>query len=181
MIIRFINTIGDATINISLAYYEAFVFTFASLLNIFNFHNYTSKTMEILVKQIYRTSIMVIPKFLAIAFFFGSLLIGLVIFIAADYGMDIKIGSIIVTFVVNEFSALFTALFIAYHFTPRIHAEIVFLVQKHKDALINSSIIAHIISAIVSNVSLSILFASVMIASGYVFTFLYYGYGFAYL
>ena len=118
MLSRFVHHVGDKTIRLTLSYYEIALFMSISVFNILNPRNYNPFIHAHLISQIYQTSIKTIPHFIIVAAVFGSVLIGLVIVVAANFNMQIQIGSLIVTFVINEFASLLTAFFIAYRFSP---------------------------------------------------------------
>ncbi len=161
MILKSIESIGDRTINFFSSFYEALFFSLTIFLNIFNPKNYDTQTQKSLVTKIYHSSIVIIPHFIAIAFVFGSIIIGTLILLATEYSMQDKIGSIIVTFVLNEFSAIFTVLFVVLH--------------SSKIRITQGSVLSSVLSGVISVLTLSILFALVMISSGYIFTFFFMG------
>ena len=161
MVLRFIENIGDKTINFFSSFYQGLFFSLSVILNICNPKNYDAKTQKNLVTKIYHSSIVIIPHFVSIAFVFGSIIIGTLILLATEYSMQDKIGSIIVTFVLNEFSALFTVLFITLRFS--------------KTETTQEGVLSSVVSGIVSVLTLSLLFALVMISSGYIFTFFFMG------
>ena len=175
MLIRFIESIGGRTISSVMSIYDALTFFTICLLHIANPYTYNSKMTNILVKQIYYTSVMIIPYFIMIAFFFGTIIIGGVITLASQYGVQIQIGSVIVNFVMNEFAVLFTTLFIYLRSWTLINKELTLINRDNKDDLIVNFVLPHIISNITSNVTLSILLTIIMISSGFIFTFFFMG------
>lgn len=175
MIIKFVENIGDKTINFISSLYYFLLFCIICTIHIFNYRSYNSKMVVALITQIYHTSIVKLPFFLIIAFIFGSILIGAVIVIATELNMQVQIGSVIVTFVINELSPLFTAIFISLRSATLINKKLALADIQNEIDLIDNIVLPRIISGILSTVSLSFIFAIVMIGSGYVFTFFLMG------
>ena len=181
MIIKFIEAIGDKTINVLYAFYEALKFTFICLIHMLNPHSYNPAMRAVLTKQIYFTSIQIIPLFITMAIFFGSIIIGVVILLATQYKLQGEIGSIIITFSIDEFSPFFTALLISLRSSAAINTEIAVMnvnnelntLNSYKIDLIDYLFLPRIIGGIISIVSLSILFAFIMLGSGYIITLFY--------
>lgn len=181
MIIKFIEGIGDKTVGALSSFYEALKFTFICLLHMVRPSSYNPAMRMVLTKQIYFTAVTIIPLFVMMAFIFGSVIIGVVIALATEYNLQDKIGSIIITFVIDEFSPFFTALLISLRSGTAINTEIAVMnvnkelntLREYKIDLINYLFLPRIISGIISITSLSIIFALIMLSSGYVFTLFY--------
>ena len=175
MLGELIHRIGDTTVYLTLSYYRAVLFTSLCILNIFNPRNYNSEIFTHLMTQLHQTSIKVMPQFIMLAAIFGSIVIGLVIVIASDFSVQIQVGSLIVTFVVNEFAPLLTAFFIAYRFSTHIHKQATSIHFDSKIHLLHNLIIPRILSTLLSTMTLSILFSMIMIVSGYLSVFFILG------
>lgn len=175
MILKFIEKIGDKTISIFQNFYNALEFSILCLLHMINPRSYNDKMWSSLVEQIYHTSITIIPIFSIIAFTFGSIIIGIVISIATEYNLQVGIGSIIVNFVINEFSPIFTALFISLRSGTLISKKLALTNIEDEVNLIDNIVLPRIISGILSTVTLSILFSIIMIASGYFSIYFFIG------
>ena len=181
MIIKFIENIGTKTINSFASIYEALQFTFICLIHMINPLSYNPAMRMVLVKQIYFTAVTIVPLFITMAFIFGSIIIGIVIALATEYSLQDKIGSIIITFVIDEFAPFFTALLISLRSGTAVNTEIaVMSVNKELNTLkeynidiINYLFLPRIISGVISVTFLSILFALIMLSSGYIFTLFY--------
>jgi len=143
--------------------------------------SYNPAMRMVLTKQIYFTAVTIVPLFVMMAFIFGSVIIGVVIALATEYNLQDKIGSIIVTFVIDEFSPFFTALLISLRSGTAINTEIAVMnvnkelntLKQYNINLIDYLFLPRIISGIISITSLSIIFALIMLSSGYVFTLFY--------
>ena len=175
MLSTFINRIGERTVSLAISYYEMMLFTSLCILNILNPRNYNSEMATHLMRQLYQTSIKIIPHFILIAAIFGSVVIGLVIVIASDFSLQIQVGSLIVTFVINEFAPLLSAFFIVYRFSALIHREASFIHFDGEIQLLHNLIIPRILSTVLSTMALSILFSMIMILSGYLSVFFILG------
>ena len=135
----------------------------------------------VLIKQIYFTAVGIIVPFIIMAFLFGSVIIGVVISLATEYSLQDKIGSIIITFVMDEFAPFFTALLISLRSGTAINTEIAVMsvnrelntLKEYDNDIIDYLFLPRIISGIISVTSLSILFTLIMLSSGYLFTLFY--------
>ncbi len=181
MILRFIETIGDKTISTVSSFYEALKFTSICLIHMAQPSSYNPAMRMVLTKQIYFTAVGIIPLFTIVAILFGSIIIGVVIALATEYSLQDEIGSIIITFVIDEFSPFFTALLISLRSGAAINTEIAVMnvnrelntLKEYKINIINYLFLPRIISGMISVTSLSILFAIIMLSSGYLFTLFY--------
>ena len=181
MVLRFIEGIGDKTISTLSSFYEALKFTFICLIHMHNPASYNPAMRMVLTKQIYFTTVQIIPLFSIMAVLFGSVIIGVVIVLATQYSLQDQIGSIIITFVIDEFSPFFTALLISLRSGTAVNTEIAVMnvnkelntLREYNIDLIDYLFLPRIISGMISVVSLSILFAFIMLSSGYLFTLFY--------
>ncbi|PHQ65767.1 MAG: ABC transporter permease [Sulfurimonas sp.] len=181
MVLRFIEAIGDKTINTLSSFYEAIKFTSICLIHMVQPKSYNPAMRMVLTKQIYFTTVQIIPLFVTMAILFGSVIIGVVISLATQYSLQDEIGSIITNFVIDEFSPFFTALLISLRSGTAVNTEIAVMnvnkelntLREYKIDLIDYLFLPRIISGMISVVSLSILFAVIMLSSGYVFTLFY--------
>jgi phospholipid/cholesterol/gamma-HCH transport system permease protein len=181
VIVKFIENIGQKTMEIVSSAFEAMRFIAVCLIHMLRPKSYNSAMMMVLVKQIYFTAVGILPLFIIMAFIFGSVIIGVVIILATHYNLQDEIGSILITFVIDEFSPFFTALLISIRSSTAINTEIAVMrvnnelntLEKYKISLIDYLFLPRIISGIISVTFLSILFAIIMLSSGYVFTLFY--------
>ena len=178
---NFVERIGETTIGLFLSIYEAINFVVVLFFHAINPASYNPAMRKVLTKQIYFTAVGIIPLFISMAVIFGSIIIGVVIYLATEYSLQDEIGSIIITFVVNEFAPFFTALLISLRSGTAINTEIALMnvnnelntLRVYKIDLIDYLFLPRIISGVISVVSLSMLFAIIMLSSGYVFTLFY--------
>lgn len=181
MLLKFFENIGDRTIKSILSVYEVVRFTAICLMHMFNPSSYNPAMKMVLVKQIYFTAVGIVPLFITLAVLFGSVIIGVVIYLATEYSLQKQIGSIIITFVIDEFSPFFTALLISLRSGAAVNTEIAVMnvnnelntLRKYKIDLIDYLFLPRIIAGIISVTSLSILFAVIMLSSGFIFTLFY--------
>lgn len=177
----FLQSIGDKTIKIFFSFYEVIVFIGICLIHMLNPKSYNPAMRVVLIKQIYFTSVGILPIFIFMAIFFGTIFIGIIIYFATLYGLEDDIGYILVTFAIKEFSPFFTTLLIALRSSTAINTEIaVMKVNKEIDTLrafkidfIDYLFLPRIISGVVSVTALSTLFAIIMLLGGYLFTLFY--------
>lgn len=173
--LRFIETVGDKTIKIFINFYQALEFSVLCILHMINPRSYNSTMQRSLVHQIYHTSITLLPTFTLIAFLFGSIIIGTIISIATKYNLQLQIGSIIVNFVINEFSPIFTALFISLRSGTLINKKLAQIDFHNEVDLIDNIVLPRIINGMLSTLSLSILFSIIVIVSAYTFISVFMG------
>jgi len=181
VILRFVESIGDKTINMVVEFLEATKFIFLCITHMLTPSSYNPAMRMVLTKQIYFTSVGILPLFSMMAMFFGSIIIGIVIVLATQYNLEDNIGSIIINFVMDEFSPFFTALLISLRSGTAINTEIAVMnvnkelntLRKYKIDLIDYLFLPRIISGMISVTSLSIVFAIIMLSSGYIFTLFY--------
>ncbi|MFT7860420.1 MAG: ABC transporter permease [Sulfurimonas sp.] len=181
--VGFIQKIGEKSIYAALSVSEALKFTALCIHHMVLPKSYNPAMRMVLIKQIYFTAIEIIPLFVILALLFGSVFVGVVIYLATDYGLQEQIGSIIVTFVMDEFSPFFTALLISLRSSTAVNTEIAVMrvnkelntLKEYKIDLIDYLFLPRIIGGIISVTSLTILFSIIMFASGYIFTFSYMG------
>jgi len=176
-----IERLGEKTMTIFRSLFEIVRFILLVLLHVFKPKSYNPAMRMVLTKQIYFTAIGIIPIFMLMAFLFGSVIIGVVIYLSTEYSLQSEMGSIIVTFVIDEFAPFFTALLISLRSGAAVNTEIAIMsvnqelntLQEYKIDIIDYLFLPRIISGVISVISLSILFALIMLGSGYIFTFLY--------
>ncbi len=181
--IRVIESIGDTTLKSVQSLAEAIHFIIVCIIHMLLPSSYNPAMIMVLIKQIYFTAVGILPLFLTMSVIFGTIIIGVVISLATQYNLQDQIGSIIITFVVDEFSPFFTALLISLRSSTAVNTEIAVMkvnkelntLQRYNIDLIDYLFIPRIISGIISVTSLSILFAIIMLASGYIFVFFYMG------
>jgi len=177
----FLEKIGEKTIDFFNTFFDAVVFVLTVLFHLFNAKSYNPAMRKVLTKQIYFTAVGIIPIFILMAVLFGSVIIGVVILLSTEYALQAEIGSIIITFVINEFAPFFTALLISLRSGAAVNTEIAVMnvnqelntLNVYKIDMIDYLFLPRIISGIISMIFLSVLFALIMLGSGYIFTFFY--------
>ncbi len=181
MILKFIENIGDKTLETFSSFYEALKFTSICIIYMLQIKNYTRETNQSLIKQIYFTSVKIIPLFTILAMIFGYLIIGTVISLTMKYSLQGEMGFIIITLVVKEFAPLFTAFFVFLKFSTSLSTEMAIMnvtkeLDKFKEGdtdIISSLFLPRIISGMISVTFLSIVLAISMLISGYIYTLFY--------
>jgi phospholipid/cholesterol/gamma-HCH transport system permease protein len=181
MILSLVEKIGSKTLDAINSVYEALRFTFICITHMLNPRSYNPAMRVLLVKQTYFTAIGIIPLFIMMAIFFGSIIVGIIIVLASEYGLSENIGSILIIFVIDEFSPFFTALLISLRSSTAVNTEIAVMkvnkelntLQEYKIDLIDYLFLPRIIGGIISVTMLATVFAIIMLSSGYIFTLLY--------
>jgi phospholipid/cholesterol/gamma-HCH transport system permease protein len=178
---NFFESIGESVIKLFNDVTEALHFSKLCVIHLFLPKSYHPAMQSVLLKQIYFTVVQILPFFLLIGILFGSLSIGYVITLAIQYGLRDQIGSILLGFIFYEFAPIFTALLIALRSGAAVNTEIAVMqvsgeldtLKKFNIGLIDYLFLPRIISGMISNVALSLLFAMLMLVGGYLFTLLY--------
>jgi len=178
---KFFEHIGIKTIRLFQDILEVLHFTKLVIIHFFLPSSYHPAMKSVLLKQIYFTVVQILPSFLLIGLFFGSTSVGYVMSLALHYGLRDQIGPIVVGFIFYEFAPLFTALLIALRSGAAVNTEIAVMqvsgelnsLKKFNIGLIDYLFLPRLISGMVSSVSLSVLFAMLMLLGGYIFSFLY--------
>jgi phospholipid/cholesterol/gamma-HCH transport system permease protein len=187
LILGTIESVGAMTVSFFYSIYEALHFGVLCLMHAISPRSYHPAMRTVLVKQIYFTAVQILPLFIFIGMFFGSVIIGYVVSLAVDYSLEEEIGTILVSFVMHEFAPLFTVMLIALRSATAINTEIAVMhVNNELSTLkafginvINYLFLPRILGGIISIILLSALFAVIMFASGYLFSslFLHMGLG----
>ncbi|QOP40273.1 MlaE family ABC transporter permease [Sulfurimonas marina] len=179
--IKIVEYIGDKTLHALSALNDIFYFTFLCSVSMFLPSSYNPAMRSVLIKQIYFTAIEILPLFAILSILFGTVVIGVVISVSVEYGLQEQMGSIIIKFVVDEFAPFFTALLISLRSSAAVNAEIAVMkvnkelntLKEYKVDLVSYLFIPRIISGILSVTALTTLFAIIMLLAGYVFVFFY--------
>ncbi|MBU0631012.1 ABC transporter permease [bacterium] len=183
MITNFIENIGNSAIRAGSSFYEAIKFAVICIVHMLHPKSYNPAMIMVLTKQIYFTAVQIIPFFTFLAFLFGSIIIGFVVSLAFEYSLQDQIGSIIINFTLDEFAPFFTALLISLRSSTAVNTEIAVMKVNHelstlehfKIDLIDYLFIPRIFAGMISVTSLSLIFAIIMLSSGYIFTLFYMG------
>ena len=178
MIFKAIMGIGERTTAYLSSFFDTLKFAAACIILMFSPKSYSPASKMVLIKQIYFTTVQIVPLFSVMAVLFGSIIIGVVISLATLYGLQSNIGSILITFVVDEFSPFFTALLISLRSGTAVNTEIAVMnvnkelnsLKEYKIDIVSYLFIPRIVSGIISVTALSIIFSMIMLTSGYIFT-----------
>jgi len=178
-----LEKVGQLTINSASSLADTFSFARQVLVRLFQKRSYSSASRQILVNQIYFTSVQILPVFLLASMLLGSLLIGIVFDILKKFGLTNFFGQILMGLIVTDLSPFFTVLFLTLRSASAINAEIAVMkvagelktLEAFRINVIDYLLIPRIINGIVSVVLLSSLFSIVLIFSGLIFSWLIFG------
>jgi len=164
LFLKLLENTGDKTI---LSFKEGFsfiFFIFESILNILNPFSYNKTMFKNLILEIYESSIRRFLSFLFLAVVLGSILILIAIIFAMKFNLVEQIGVILISFIVNEFSPIFTTLFfiIVYGLSIQERIKLENLEDKKDIANLYN---AKLINCIFLVPLISFLFATLMILS----------------
>lgn len=152
---------------------------------LFQRRTYSIAMREVLVNQIYFTSVQILPVFLLVSIIFGSLLIGIVFSLLKGLGLSEFIGHVLMGLIVTELSPFLTVLLITLRSSAAINTEIAVMkvnneiktLETFRIDVIDYLVAPRIINGIVSIVLLSSLFSIVLLVSGILFSRLIFGMG----
>jgi len=180
-----IESIGNRTISIVLSFLDICMSAVITLSMVFNKKTYNSATFSVLIHQIYYTAVEILPLFIAVSVFLGTLTMGILFQTLKQFGLDQYLGNILVGFAITELSPFVTVLLLALRSSSAINTEIaVMKVNRELDTLKAFQIDAgrylflpRILNGMISLVLLNGLFSIILITSGLLFSQLLFGMG----
>ncbi len=174
LLIKFIENIGDRVINYSLFTYDFILFLFLCLWNIILPSNYSKASRIMFIKHIYLSAIENLLSFVFLALFLGSILIVIAISFALNFNLVEQIGALLVSLIINEFSPFFTSIFYIFTYSLAIKEKKQNIIIDKKD-LLSKNYIPKLLTGLFVVPLLALLFATIMLFSGYIVSSLYLG------
>lgn len=172
LVVKFIENIGDRGINYFIRTIDFVSFMIRSIFYIFNPFSYTKLSFNTLIRQLYLSSIDLLPLIIFLAFILGSALFSIAIMFALNYNLQNSIGTLVVPFIINEFAPLFTTFFLVFHYSLGLYSKVVQLKDKGPEVF-SKVYVPKLISGLVSVPSISLIYATIMLISGYIVSYLY--------
>lgn len=177
----YIENLGEVTLRFLNIFLEALSFAYRCLFKMFKRSSYNSATKDILMRQIYFTSVQALPLLFFIGIIFGSIIIGIIVHYALDYGLKDHIGSLLIHIIVNETAPMITILLVALRSGAAINTEIAVMkvsnelntLKAFQIDIISYLFLPRIIAGIISVVMLSSLLSIIMLLSGYIYLFIF--------
>jgi len=181
--IAFFDNVGQRVTSTLSAFADTSVFAGKVFGRIFQRKTYSSAMREVLVNQIYFTSVQILPSFLLVSILFGSLLIGIVFTLLKDFGLTEFIGHVVMGLIVTELCPFLTVLLITLRSSAAINTEMAVMkvnrevqtLETFRIDVIDYLLAPRVINGILSLVLLSSLFAIVLLTSGILFASLIFG------
>ena len=144
---------------------------------------YNSATRTVLINQIYFTSVQILPAFLLVSAFFGSLFIGVVFQVLKDLCLVALLGNVLMGLIVTELSPFFTVLLITLRSGAAINAEMAAMqvnreikaLETFRIDIIDYLLAPRVVNGVISVVLLSFLFSIVLMTSGILFSRVIFG------
>jgi len=173
----FFEKLGNGVIRMLSGFAGTIAFSGKVFLRIFRRQTYSSAMREVLVNQIYFTSVQILPLFLLVSILFGSLFIGVVFTLLKELGLTQFIGNVLMGLIVTELSPFLTVLLITLRSSAAINTEMAVMkvnreirtLEIFRIDIIDYLVMPRIINGIISIVLLSSLFSIVLLASGILF------------
>lgn len=175
--ISFWEKLGRRAIEILTDFFDTIVFAGRVFIHLFQRKTYSSAMREVLVNQIYFTSVQILPIFLFVSILFGSLLIGIVFTTLKDLGLTEFIGHVLMGLIVTELSPFLTVLLITLRSASAINTEMAVMkvnremktLETFRIDIIDYLLAPRVLNGIISIVLLSCLFSIVLLVSGILF------------
>jgi phospholipid/cholesterol/gamma-HCH transport system permease protein len=179
----FWENLGRRVIQMLTAFADTIVFAGKVFIRIFRRKTYSSAMREVLLNQIYFTSVQILPVFLMVSIIFGSLLIGIVFQLLKEFGLTGFFGHVLMGLIVTELSPLLTVLLITLRSAAAINTEMAVMkvnreiktLEMFRIDVIDYLLVPRVINGIISIVLLSSLCSIVLLVSGTLFSWLIFG------
>jgi ABC-type transporter Mla maintaining outer membrane lipid asymmetry permease subunit MlaE len=174
LFVQFIENLGEKVIRYSLGTYDFLLLLFQCISQIFSLKSYEKTARTFFIEQIYLSTIKHLFSFVLFAIFLGSILIVIAISFAINFSLLDQIGDLLVLFVINVFSPFFTTCYFILSYSLSSEEKIQNM-KKDRDMsnIINEIYIPKILNALFIIPLMALLFASIMLASGYVVSYFY--------
>ena len=177
-----VENIGSAGLHFSRSFWNTLSFATQILSHLLDHRAYNSAVRMVLTNQLYFTAVQILPLFFTVAVLLGIAFIAIVGEYLRSIGLFTFFGNFLMGFVVTEVAPFITVLLIALRSSSAINAEIaVMKVNKELNTLavfridvINYLFLPRIISGMVSVVLLSCLFSLVVLASGLIYSGIFF-------
>lgn len=181
--ITFLEKSGSRFLRMLIDFAETIAFVARVLQRIFQPKTYTSAMKEVLINQIYFTSVQILPFLLLSSIVFGSLLIGIVFTMLKKMGLTQYIGDVLMGLIVTELCPLVTVLLITLRSSAAINTEMAVMkvnneirtLEMFRIDIIDYLLAPRVLNGMISLVLLSSLFAVVLLVSGNLFSWLILG------
>lgn len=179
----FLQNLGRSFIRFLSGFFDTIIFSAMVFIRIFRRKTYSSAMRNVLITQIYFTSVQILPFFLFVCIVFGSLLIGIVFTLLKELGLSEFIGPILMGLIVTELCPFLTVLLITLRSSAAINTEMaVMKVNREMKTLetfhidvLDYLLAPRVLNGIISIVLLSSLCAIVLLSSGILFAGLIFG------
>ncbi|MCX5837287.1 MAG: ABC transporter permease [Deltaproteobacteria bacterium] len=181
--IKAIGNIGEAAMHTTFSLCGTLAFAARVFLNFFDRRTYNSASRMVFIRQLYFTSVQILPLFLFVAVIFGSLINGMAFQVMRNLGLSEYQGWLLMGFVVTELSPFVTVLLIALRSSSAINAEIAVMnvnrelntLEKFRIDVIHYLFIPRMLSGMFSMVFLTSLFVLVVLSIGLLVSSLVFG------
>ncbi len=183
MVVALIERLGGVLLSAFSSSVKIYRFISLIVFHLFLPSTYHPAMVGVLVRQIFFTVVEILPFFLLIGLFFGSIGIGSMIETANEYGLRDKIIPILVKFTFYEFAPLFSTILIALRSGAAINSEIALMkasneintLEKFKIDPVDYLYVPRVIGGMLSTITLSFLLTIFMLLGGYFFVYLSLG------
>jgi len=179
----FIEHIGATALRLLGSLRATLSFALAILVRMFAPHAYNSAMRTVLIRQLYFTSVEILPLFITVSVIVGSVLIGIVFQVLKSLGLTDLLGHILMGLVVTELSPFLTVILLTLRSSSAINAEIAVMnvsnelrtLAMFRIDTLNYLFLPRILNGIISVVLLSVLFSIVVLISGLLYSMLIFG------
>jgi len=173
---NWLESIGNKTFQSLKNIKETLFFDVTLLTRMFNPKSYNDATVTILIKQIYFTSVPLLPFYVVLSVVLGSAIVGIMVSTAISFNLTSNIGYFIVQLILGEMAPFITVLLLALRSGAAINTEMaVMKVSGESKTLEYFNIdpftylyLPRVLNGMISMVMLSGLFTFVALTSGYI-------------
>lgn len=183
MFYEFVQKLGYNTISRSTRLYELALFIYECFYRIFRPSSYSQATKTILTRQIYFTSVQILPFFIFLCVVVGAALISATLSMLKQMGLLDYFGKVMVGLIITEIAPLMSVFLIALRSSSAINTEIAVMkvngelntLKAFKINHLDYLVIPRILNGVISLTILTALFALIAVCGGLVISFLFFG------
>lgn len=183
MFYDFMRGVGSTVISHTYRFYRIVSFIYTCFYLILKPSSYSQATKTVLIKQIYFTSVQILPFFFFISIVVGTVLITSTLSVLKHWSLLDYFGNVMVGVILTEIAPLFSVVLIALRSSSAINTEIAVMkvnnelntLHAYRINYLHYLVIPRILNGIISLTILTYLFALIMVGGGLIISYLFLG------